>query len=163
MEYRVRRFFLQISGRNAKIIRFTCSIDISQYDVICKGKSFGKFRKKGFGTCISMRLEYTPDLLMWIIFGCVKGGFNLCRMMRIIITMVMPPASPTRSKRRRTPAKSFNASTAAATSNSRAHMSVSTPAALSALWRPGFCLIWQLYELPSGKVISNEVARPWIW
>ena len=52
-------FFLQISGRNAKIIRFTCSIDISQYDVICKGKSFGKFRKKGFGTCISMRLEYT--------------------------------------------------------------------------------------------------------
>ena len=32
-----------------------------------------------------MRLEYTPDLLMWIIFGCVKGGFNLCRMMRIII------------------------------------------------------------------------------
>ncbi len=85
MEYRVRRFFLQISGRNAKIIRFTCSIDISQYDVICKGKSFGKFRKKGFGTCISMRLEYTPDLLMWIILGCVKGGFNLCRMMRIII------------------------------------------------------------------------------
>ena len=35
-------FFLQISGRNAKIIRFTCSIDISQYDVICKGKSFGQ-------------------------------------------------------------------------------------------------------------------------
>lgn len=85
-------FFLQISGRNAKIIRFTCDIDISQYDVICKGKSFGKFRKKGFGTCISMRLEYAQIFLLWIIFGCVKGGFNLCRMMRIAYRGGQSPA-----------------------------------------------------------------------
>ena len=52
--------FLQILGRDAKSISLSRGLDISDYHVVCEAESFCKLRKQGFGTCICMRLEYTP-------------------------------------------------------------------------------------------------------
>ena len=58
---------LQILGRDSKIICFSCCINVCQNHMIGKLKSLCKFRKKSLGTVLSMRLEYAPQLLVWII------------------------------------------------------------------------------------------------
>ena len=77
--------FLEILGRNTKIVCFTCGINISQYNVVSQSQGFCKFRKKSLGTCVGMRLEYTPYFLMRIILRCVKGSFDFCWMMCVVI------------------------------------------------------------------------------
>ena len=58
----LRDQFLQVCGGNSEVISLSGCINISKNDMICQGKSLGKFRKQSLGTCISMRLENTPDL-----------------------------------------------------------------------------------------------------
>ena len=53
--------------------------------MIGQSQRFCKFRKKSFGTCVGMRLEYTPYLLMRIILCSMKGCLDLGWMMRVII------------------------------------------------------------------------------
>ena len=52
--------FLQILGRDTQSICFSGCINISNYYVIGQTESLGKFRKQSLGTCVCMRLEYTP-------------------------------------------------------------------------------------------------------
>ena len=52
--------FLQIFRRDTQSIGFSCCIDIGNYDMICQAECFCKFRKQSLGTCICMRLKYTP-------------------------------------------------------------------------------------------------------
>ena len=53
--------------------------------MVSQSQGFCKFRKKSLGTCVGMRLEYTPYFLMRIILRRVKGSFDFCWMMCVII------------------------------------------------------------------------------
>ena len=81
----LRDQFLQVCGGNSEVISLSGCINISKNDMICQGKSLGKFRKQSLGTCISMRLENTPDLFVWIIMCCMKCSLDLCRMVCVVI------------------------------------------------------------------------------
>ena len=62
------KFFGKKSRGHSKCIRFSCSINIHENDMIRKRKCFCKLMKECFRSCVSMRLENTPRFSVRIMF-----------------------------------------------------------------------------------------------
>ena len=48
-------------------------------------EGFCKFMEESLGTSVSMRLEYAPYFIVWIMLCSLEGSSNLRRMMCIIV------------------------------------------------------------------------------
>ena len=76
---------VNIHGRNLSRIGLSCGIDIRQHHVVSESQHLGKLREKCLGSCVSMRLENNPELIVRI-FPCrCEGSADFCRMMCIVI------------------------------------------------------------------------------
>ena len=78
-------FPLQILGGDSNGVFLSCCVNISKHHMVSQSKRLGKLGQKGFGTGVGMRLENTPDFLVWIILCSMECGLNFCGMMSIII------------------------------------------------------------------------------
>ena len=73
MDFRAQFFNAgsNIRGADAQSIRFSRRVDISKnYGIRC-GKCLSELIQECLGTGISMWLEDTPELFMWIIMCCL--------------------------------------------------------------------------------------------
>ena len=73
MDFRAQFFNAgsNIRGADAQSIRFSRRVDISKNNCIGCGKCLGKLIQERFGAGIGVGLEYTPQLLVWIIVRCL--------------------------------------------------------------------------------------------
>ena len=78
-------FLCKTGRRNSESICLTGCIDICKNQMICVRKSFCKFMEESFCSRISMWLEDTPYLIVWVVLCSLQSSGNLCRMMCIII------------------------------------------------------------------------------
>ena len=86
---------LKLLRRNLIDVLFSCCVYISQDQYICFGESVSKLIKESKRPGICMRLEQTPQLLMRQIVCRGKCGFDLSRVMGIVIDKFEPvPNTP---------------------------------------------------------------------
>ena len=79
------RFLCKTGRRNSQSICLTGCIDICKNQMIRVRKSLCKFMEESFCSRISMWLEDTPYLIVWVVLCSLQSSGNLCRMMCIII------------------------------------------------------------------------------
>ena len=78
-------FLGKIFGRDPKCICLPRRENICQNKMVGMGKRFGELVEKCFCPGVSMRLEYTPQFVVRIVFGSLQCGGDLRRMVGIIV------------------------------------------------------------------------------